>query len=131
MFRRFASASAIGSIGIACAVLVVLLTPPSTQERIHLLTVVWCLAPAAWGLWAMVAPRGWVPQRFPLWGAILGLMAGFLVAVVLNLPSRIAGGAVPDVLRGAALVAFVLIYYLLWMLVRVAYRSLGVPTSVA
>ena len=131
MFRRFASASSIVSIGVACAVLVVLLMPPSTQERVRLLTVVWCLVPAVWGLWAMVAPAGWVPQRLPVWGAILGLMAGFLVAFVLDLPSRIAGGAVPAVLRGIALVAIVLVYYLLWMLVRVAYRSLGAQTTVA
>jgi fructose-specific phosphotransferase system IIC component len=131
MFRRFASSSAIASMAIALAVLVVVLTPAQTQQRIYPLTVVWCFAPAAWGLWAMLAPRGWVPQRLPLWGAILGLIAGFLAAFVLNLPSRVTGETLPSTLRGLALVIIVVLYFFLWMLVRVAYRSLSAPRPAA
>jgi hypothetical protein len=131
MLRRFVSGSAIASIAIACMVFVVLLTPALTQERFCPLTVVWCFVPAVWGLWAMAAPAVWVPQRLPLWGAILGLIAGFLALFVLNLPGRIYGQAVPIALRTVAVVAIVVFYYFLWMLVRVAYRCLGAATSVA
>ncbi len=125
MFRRFASGSSIASIAIAFAVLVALLIPAVTLQRMYPAMVVWCLAPAIWGLWAMFAPAGWVPQRFPLWGAILGLIAGLLASFVLNLPSRVAGEMAPVSVRGGAVVIIVVFYYFLWMLVRVAYRSLG------
>lgn len=131
MFRRFVSASAIASIGIAFGALVILLMPTVTRERIYPLTVVWCFVPAVWGLWAMLAPAGWVPERFPQWGVILGLMAGVLVVFVLNLPSRVFGVTVPVILRGVGVVAAVVFYYFLWMLVRVAYRSLGTTTPAA
>jgi len=131
MFRRFVSGSVVASVAIAGGAMGVLLTPAATQERVHVLTVAWCFVPAVWGLWAMFAPVGWVPQRFPIWGAILGLVAGFMAAFVLNLPSRILGGTVPVALRGVAVVVMVVFYYILWMLVRVAYRLLGTPTSAA
>ena len=79
----------------------------------------------------MLAPSGWVPQRLPIWGGILGLIAGVLAAFVLNLPSRVLGVTVPVILRGVAVVVIVAFYYFLWMLVRIAYRSLGTPTAVA
>lgn len=131
MFRLFVSGSAIPSIGIAFGALVVLLTPAATQERIHILPVVWCFVPGVWGLWAMLAPAGWVPQRLPLWGAILGVIAGFLAAFVLDLPGRVSGQAVPVTLRGVAAVLIAAFYYFLWMVVRLAYRSLGTQTPVA
>lgn len=131
MFRRFVSASSIACIAIAFGALVILLVPAVTRERIYPLAIVWCFVPAVWGLWAMSVPSAWVPQRLPLWGAILGLMAGLLAAFVLNLPSRILGGTVPVTFRGVAVVVAVVFYYFLWMLVRAAYRSLGNPASAA
>ncbi len=132
MFRRFVSGSAVASIVIAFGAFVfVLLMPPAMQERAHILTVGWCFVPAAWGIWAMLAPAGWVPQRLPLWGGILGVIAGLLAAFVLNIPSRISGQTLPVTLRGVAVVAFVVLYYLVWMLVRLAYQSLSPPTSAA
>jgi hypothetical protein len=77
----------------------------------------------------MFAPVGWVPQRFPIWGAILGLIAGLLAASVLNLPSRISGETVPATLRGVAVVVSAMFYRFLWMLVRVAHCYLGTSTS--
>ena len=111
MFRRIVSGSAIAPIGIAGGALVVLITPAAIQERINTLTVAWRFVPAEWGLWAMLAPVGLVPQRVPLWGAIMGLIAGLLAALVLILPSRISGETVPVILRGVAVVMNAMSYY--------------------
>jgi uncharacterized protein YacL len=79
----------------------------------------------------MIAPSSWVPQRLSLWGAILGLIAGLLLSFIFNLPWRVLGITVPVIVRGVAVVVIVVFYYFLWVLVRVAYRSLVAPTSVA
>ena len=39
----------------------------------------------------MLAPESWVPQRLPLWGALLGAIAGTLAAFILNIPARVLG----------------------------------------
>ena len=129
MLQRFAAGSAIASMGIAFAALVVLLTPALGPQRFYPVTIVWCLLPAVWGLWAMLAPKAWVPERFPLWGAILGLAVGLFVAFVLNLHSLVLGTAVPAPLRGLTVLLLVGVYYLLWMLVRVVCRRLAAPPS--
>jgi len=129
MFQRFVAASAIASVVIAFGALVVVLAPALTLQRIYPLTIIWCFVPLAWGIWALLAPTAWVPQRFPLWGAILGLIAGSLAAFVLNLPSRILGETVPFTWRGLAVVVMAAFYYLLWLLVRNAYRSLASSKS--
>ena len=131
MFRRFVSGSAIAAMGIAFATLVLLLVQGLAEPRFYALTIVWCFVPLAWGLWAMIAPSGWVPQRLPIWGAILGLIAGLLTFFVLNLPWRVLEVTVPGILRGVGVAIIVVIYYFLWMLVRLAFRALGTPTSVA
>ncbi|MBZ5566379.1 MAG: hypothetical protein LAN64_00865 [Acidobacteriia bacterium] len=100
------------------------------MAKAYPLALLWCFAPLAWGTWAMLAPRGFVPHRLPIWGAILGLIAGVLAAFVLNMPSRILGQALPAALRGMGVVVIVVFYYLLWMLVRGVYRALG-PTDSA
>jgi hypothetical protein len=129
MFPRFAAGTAIASIAIAAGVLVMVLTPGLTFERIYPLTIIWCLAPLVWGVWALLAPPAWVPHRLPLWGAILGVMAGVLAAYVLNMPSRVLGETLSGAGRVAALVVLTVFYYFLWMLVRAAYRSLTSTTS--
>jgi hypothetical protein len=128
MLQRFVAGSAIASIGIALGALVLVLTSDLTFQRIYPLTIFWCFAPLAWGLWALLAPATWVPRRLPLWGAILGLIAGSLAMFVLNLPSRVFGETVPIAWRGAAVVIIAVFYYLLWMLVRVAWCSLASAT---
>jgi len=129
MFPRFAAGSAIASIAIALGALVVVLAPGLTFERIYPLTIIWCLAPLAWGVWALLAPAAWVPQRLPLWGAMLGLMAGLLAAYVFNIPSRVLGETLSVVGRAVAVLVLTVLYYVLWMLVRVAWRSLASATS--
>jgi hypothetical protein len=131
MFRRFASASAIGSMGIGLAALIVLITHGLAGERFFPVTVVWCFAPLVWGLWTMIAPSAWVPERLPVWGSILGLVAGSMALFVLNLPWRIFAVEAPLIWRGAGVILIALFYYLLWMLVRLAYRSLGGSTLAA
>ncbi|HVO79430.1 MAG TPA: hypothetical protein VMT28_01795 [Terriglobales bacterium] len=129
MFPRFAAGCAIASIAIALGALVIALTPGLTFERVYPLTIIWCVAPLAWGVWALLAPATWVPQRLPLWGAILGLIAGSLAAYVLNLPSRVLGETLSVVGRTVAMLVLMVFYYVLWMLVRMAYRSLASTTS--
>lgn len=131
MFRRFVSGSLIASMGIACAAFVVLVTPGLGAQRTYPIAFLWCFAPLAWGLWAALAPPKWVPDRLPVWGAVLGLMGGVAVMFGLNVPSRVLGFVVPVILRAAGVVGAAVVYYFLWMLVQVAYRSLGVPTPEA
>jgi hypothetical protein len=123
MLKRFLAASGVAALGIALGAGAILLFP--ALARAPALPVLWCFAPLAWGLWAMCAPDRWVPQRFPNWGAILGLMAGVLAAFVLNLPSQVRGELVPARLRIIAVGVMVVVYYLLWMLVRAIYRRLA------
>ena len=124
LFQRFAAATAVASIAVAFAAFIVLLTPRPIFERTHLLTILWCFAPCAWGIWALLTPTSWMPKRLPIWGAILGLIAGSAAFLVLNLPFRFFGQQVPLTLRGAAILVLGLFYCLLWMLVRAAYGLL-------
>jgi hypothetical protein len=129
LFQRFAASTAVASIVIAIAALIVCLAPGLNFARIYPLPILWCVAPAAWGIWSLFIPSAWMPKRLPLWGAILGLIAGSLAAFVLNMPYRLFGHAVSLTLRGTAVLVMVLFYYLLWMLVRAACRVLASTTS--
>jgi len=129
MFQRFAAGTAIASMAVAIAALILALTPGLTFERIYPLTILWCCAPLAWGVWALLTPSSWIPKRLPLWGAFLGLFAGSLAAFVLNLPSRFYGEPVPLPVRLIAVLVITSLYYLMWMLVRVACRSLTSSAS--
>jgi len=130
MFRRFVSGSAIASVGIAIAALITLLVHGLAEQRFYPLMMMWCFAPLVWGLWAMLAPAGWVPERLPIWGAVLGLVAGMMALFVLNLPLRVLAVTGAGGLRGVGVVVIVVFYYVLWMLVRLAFRSLSTPKSV-
>jgi hypothetical protein len=124
MFDRFAAGTAVASVAIGFAALVVSVTPGLTFEGIYPVPIVWCFVPCAWGIWALLTPSSWMPNRLPLWGAILGLLAGSGAAFVLNVPSRFVGEAVSLTARSIVVLVVALFYYLLWMLVRIAYRSL-------
>jgi len=125
MFPRFVAGSGIASIAIALGTLALVIIPTLSLQRTYPLTTIWCFMPLAWGIWALITPASWMPQRLPIWGAILGLIAGSLGALVLNLPSRVFGTTVPVIVRGVAVVVMAGFYYLLWMLVRVAYTTLA------
>jgi len=121
MVRRFVAASAVASIAIAGGAAVLLLAAPPVN--LYAVTAVWCFVPLAWGIWAMLAPVAWVPQRLPLWGALLGLVAALLLVFVLRLPQMVLGQD-PPTLRWLALAVAPLVYYGLWLLVAALYRSL-------
>lgn len=121
MFSRFAAGCMVASVVVAGGALISLLLG-FPVEAARTLTTAWCFVPVAWGLWAMFAPFNWVPNRLPAWGAILGVVAGIVAGPLLDLPSRLGG--LPRGARWLAVIAGPLFYYALWMLVRVAYRSL-------
>lgn len=123
MLRRFAAASAVASVVIAAGAAFSLLPPRWSAADARTITTAWCFVPLAWGLWAMLAPARWVRSRLPLWGAILGLVAGFIAGPVLDLPLRLGG---LTGVRWTTLVVGPAIYYLFWLLVGVAHRSLHV-----
>jgi hypothetical protein len=127
MIQRFASASAVASVLIALAAGALRLSLVPTLESRYLVTSIWCVLPLAWGLWAMLTPESWLPQRLPLWGAILGLIAGLLVVFVLDLPGQVRGEPFPTWLRGIGVLLAIGIYYLLWLLVQRAYQALTAP----
>ena len=123
MFHRFAAAAAVGSVIIAAGAVLSLLPPrwPAADSRV--LTTAWCFVPLAWGLWAALAPGRWIPRRLPAWGAILGLVAGLIAGPLLDLPQRLIG---MRGVRWTTLVVGPIFYYVLWLLVPIAYRSLAI-----
>lgn len=121
MLQRFAAASSVASVVIAIGALVSLLPPRWSPADARVLTTAWCFVPLAWGLWAVLAPAHWVPRRLPLWGAILGIVAGIVAGPVLDLPRRLGG--LRD-LGWVTLIVGPIFYYLVWLLVPVAHRSL-------
>jgi hypothetical protein len=76
----------------------------------------------------MLTPKSWLPQRMPIWGAILGAIAGLLAVFILDLPTRFAGEPAPAWVQGVGLAVAVGGYYLLWLVVRRTYRTLGAPS---
>ena len=124
MIHRFAAAATVASAFVGLGAIFVTLFPIGNPAGIDVALRLWCAAPLAWGLWAMLAPDSWVPQRLPAWGAILGLFAGIFAALVLNMPYRVWGVELPALVRGLAVLIAIGVYYLSWMLVRFAIRAL-------
>jgi hypothetical protein len=132
MFDRFAAAVVVASCAVAFAALILQFIPvPSGFEGRALLATVWCLVPPLWGVWAMLTPRAWMPRRLPLWGAILGLMAGTLAAFVLDFPARVAAVNLTVLQRSLVLPAAAGLYYLLWIVVRRVCEALRRGKTVA
>ncbi len=124
MLCRFAAAAAVASVVIAAAVVVIGLSPVLSFTRVYPLPVIWCVVPLVWGIWALLAPPSWVEERLPLWGAILGFVAGIFAALVLDLPSRVWRVAVPLDLRILGVAALTLLYYFMWIPVEFLYEAL-------
>jgi hypothetical protein len=130
MLRLFASAAVVASVLIALLAGGLRLTSDPGIEVRYFLTSIWCVVPVAWGCWALLTPRNWLPQRIPMWGAILGAIAGMMAVFVLDLPGRFAGQPFPSWLRGIGVLFAAGVYYVLWMIVRRVYGSIVVPSSV-
>ena len=125
MLHRFAAASSVASPLVALATLIALQVPQLKPEGLLGLTTLWCIVPAVWGLWSILAPRTWVPQRLPLWGAILGVMLGTVAMFVINLPAKISQVTPSVPLRALGVLILATLYYLLWLIVRVAFGVLA------
>lgn len=129
MMQRFASASAVAAVVIAVvAGAFSLLSTPDVEGR-YVLTSVWCMVPLVWGLWALLTPAGWMPDRLPVWGAVLGGLAGVMVFLVLRLPQRFAGVPLPGRVAWLGVPLAVAVYYLLWIAVRRAHGALARPSG--
>ena len=113
MIQRFSSASAVACVVIALAASGLRLTPASKPEGLYLITTIWCLLPLVWGLWAIIIPRSWVPHRLPLWGAILGVIAGLVVLVGLDMPYRLSGQTLLVYQKVVGVLLAIVLYYVL------------------
>lgn len=131
MLLRFTAACAVASVVIAAGAIISLLPPRWAAADARLLTTAWCFVPLAWGLWAMLAPGRWVPSRLPIWGAILGVVAGIIAGPALDLPLRLGG---LSGIRWMPVIVGPIFYYFLWLPVRMAYDALqvmGQPAAAA
>jgi len=125
MTKRFVSAVAIASIVIFVGAIILQLNPNFAVDSRYLLTTIWCMVPLIWGLWALLAPKSWLPKHIPIWGAILGLIAGVTVVFALDIPARFFNEPISNLLRGGLVIAAVVLYYLLWLFVRRIYTSIS------
>lgn len=132
MLRRFVAASMVASVAIAVGAVIVLLIPGLFQ-RAYPLIVLWCFIPCIWGLWAMIAPTHWVPDQLPYWGAGLGFFAALILIFALDIPQRVFGLSMSIYLQAAGVLAVAIFYFLMWSIVKIAYRLLhhghGMKTS--
>jgi hypothetical protein len=125
MLQRFASAALVACVAIAVAAAAVALTLPAPPEKLFRLLTLWCIGPAVWGVWAMVAPGSWVPKLLPVWGVFLGLVAGVLCEFVLKLPKQVFGIQFSTLESTIGVLVMAAFYAVLWLLVRAAYTSLS------
>jgi len=129
MLLRFASGSLVACIATAIASLVTLVFFGLNPQRFALILAIWCAVPCVWGLWAMLSPSRWVPRRLPIWGTILGIIAGLMAVFALNLPSRVLGMVLPNATRVLVVLLAGLFYYVLWIIVSIVYKHLFVSSS--
>lgn len=130
MLRRFAAGSVVACIATAIASVVVLMISGLAPQRLALILAFWCMVPCVWGLWAMLAPSTWVPQRLPIWGMLLGIFGGLMAVFVVNIPYRILGVALSTTTGVFGVVVAAVFYYLLWTVVRIVYAGLPGSSSV-
>ena len=124
MLIRFASAAIVAAIAIAIGATLAPMVFIVHPEGFAQVTRLWCVIPALWGVWAMLAPSAWVPARLPHWGALLGLGIGVVVLLVLNAPQRVFYLHFPVEARVGGVLLIGGFYYLLWLLVRRVYLAM-------
>jgi hypothetical protein len=118
MIKRFVSAAAIASAVIFPLAIFMRLNPELPVESRYLLTTIWCLLPVIWGVWAVIMPKSLLLKHIPLWGALLGLIAGVVIVFVLRIPMQLMGEALTGLFKGVLLLAAIVLYYALWHLVK-------------
>lgn len=125
MLQRFASAVAVGAIlvGVAAPTLYASTTP--TLDGRYLLATIWCVVPLLWGVWTLLIPASWIPSRIPVWGAILGFIAGIMAGFVLDMPGRMLGAPSTTWTKGIVLVIAVVLYGVAWIVVKRMYTALA------
>lgn len=123
MFRRFAAGASVASMLIAAGALAVV-TLGDPLSRFTPLLAAWCIVPLVWGVWTMLTPHAWMPVRLPLWGAVLGVVAGMLASYVLDLPRQVFQVELSGLAHAAAVVVAAALYAALWMGVKLAWRTL-------
>lgn len=126
MMRRFLAASGSCAVLVAGAALMLLLVRPVPLERATVPLLLWCFAPAVWGLWAMLAPRS---VALPLWGALLGLLASSLSIFALHLPQRILALPLSLFVRLLAVALVTLLYFVAWSAVQIVDEWLQPPPA--
>ncbi len=130
MIYRFAAGTMVSSCLIALGGAVVLALRLATGQRFYAIAALWCLVPFLWGVWMMLAPRSWMEKRLPVWGAILGALAGISGIYVLDVPQRVAGVVIPTALRPVGVLLAAVVYGAVWIVVAKVYRALiATPTN--
>lgn len=124
MLRRFAAAASVASILVACAATIIGLLPADVREQAIPVLLAWVCLPAIWGAWATLTPQTWTPDRLPVWGSLLGVLAGLGAVFLVDAPKRLLGFEANLGERIAAVVAFAALYFLLWTVVRKVLLSL-------
>jgi hypothetical protein len=130
MLQRFVAASAVAGVLIACGAVVL-----SSVVRVYplhdpaLLTVLWCMVPVVWGVWAVLIPSKLMPTQLPEWGAVLGFILSAFGGFILNVPMKVTDVYLRMRWRGLGVLVAIAVYYLLWMVVRAVYTRLTTPAG--
>ncbi len=128
MLQRFVSASVVASTAIALGAVALWAAKHTwALQNIHQLALIWCCVPLMWGVWAMLTPAKWMPQRLPWWGAILGVLAVVNGGFILNIPLRLTGVYVSIPYRVVGGILAIALYYLFWLVVQMVYVDLRGP----
>ena len=125
MIKRFAAAATLPVILISLGALILQFNQDLAGSNRFLLTSIWCFVPFAWGVWGVLTPGTWLPKRLPLWGAVLGLIAGITAVFIVNAPERIFMEPISTVSKGIVVIAAAGVYYILWHVVRWIYTSIS------
>ena len=123
----------LSQFSIACSVVATIVAPLAFlfylsdeipgDAHILLLTV-WCILPFVWGVWAILIPSNWLPNRLPHWGALLGIILGAILILGFNFPYLIFELELSILIRILAILVIGAVYFLLWMIVKILYNRI-------
>jgi hypothetical protein len=125
MLRRFASGATVASIAVSCAAMMIQFLPSEIRAHAYPILLAWVCLPTIWGLWAMLAPKNWLPERLPLWGSFLGILAGIAAVFVVDAPKIVFGFEWTLGSHCGVVLMFAALYFLLWTAVRGVLHSLA------